>query len=122
MLLNASVVSKDIKDTKHCNIMKTLWIHMTDDGNHLSTMKNGSHWEQSRVIKISCREMDGNVSSCHPKVVQGCRPCREPSQSPPVKSDRQGDKTNYVDGDMWLTECRLTDRYMGTGKKNTAAE
>lgn len=61
--------------------------------------------------------MDGNVSSCHPKVVHGCRPCGGPSQSPPVKTDRQGDKTNYVDGDMWLTGCRgvdQTDRYMGT--------
>lgn len=78
--------------------------------------------KQSSVIKISHSAMDGNVSSCHPKVVHGRRLGGEPSLSPPVKNDRQGDKTNYVDGDMRLTGCRgvdQTDRYMGTGGKKT---
>ena len=58
---------------------------------------------------------------CHPvipKVVHGWRPRGETSQSPPVKSDRQGDKTNYVDGDRLQKEAQ-TDRYMATGGKST---
>lgn len=77
--------------------------------------------KQSGVIKISHCEMDGNVSSCHPKSGAWMpSPRRETSQSPPVKNDRQRDKTNYVDGDMWLTGCRVdqTDRDMGTGGRN----
>lgn len=73
---------------------------MTDGCNHLSTMKNGSRRETERRDKnITVQKANGNVSSCHPKVVHERCPCREPSQSPPVRNDRRGDKTNYVDGD-----------------------
>lgn len=57
--------------------------------------------------------MDGNVSSCHPKVAHECCTHGEPSQSHPVRNESQKDKTNYIDGDMKLTGCRewirLTD-------------
>lgn len=92
---------------------------MTDGCNHLSTMKNGSHCETERRDKNTTpqkKKSDGNVSSCHPTAARGRRLCGEPSQSPPVKNDRQGDKTNYVDGDMLPTGrreewTRLTDTW-----------
>lgn len=73
--------------------------------------------KRSGVIKISRRDLNGNVSRCHPTAVRGCRLCREPSQSPPVRNDRQGDKTNYVDGYMWMQGARRACRYMGPGGK-----
>lgn len=73
--------------------------------------------KRSHVIKISCCEMDGNMSSCQPKVVHESCPHGEPSQSHPVRNESQRDKTNYVDGDMRLTGCtvwtRLTDTWTG---------
>ena len=94
---------------------------MTDGCNHFGTMKNGSGCETE--------PRDKNITSQNGRKCvilsseSGARPPslrREPSQSPPVKNDRQGDKTNYADGDMWLTGCRgvdQTDRSVGTGGK-----
>lgn len=94
--------------------MKTQWILMTDGCNHLSTMKNGScRGTQRRDKNITLQKTNGNVSSCHPKVAHECCPCRVPSQSPPVRNDREGDKTNYVDGD------RLTGRSEWTRMTDT---
>lgn len=73
--------------------------------------------KRSGVIKISHRDLNGNVSRCHPRAAHGRRLCRELSQSPPVRSDRQGDKTNYADGYMWMQGTWRACRYMGTGRK-----
>lgn len=71
--------------------------------------------KRSSVIKISHGDSERKCVTLSSE--SGRRLRRQPSQSPPARNDRQGDKTNYVDGYMWMQRTGRDCRHVGAGGK-----